>query len=261
MVPRGLPVRSPALLPIFVQILERVPTNVRRWRLRAARQAAAEDPRLQRGVGRIGVAPELGGKLALERRRRTDRAPLALADVDAIVLPDADDIELQIRLPVFADFEGGVDSLARIQYRQRFPAEPFEARAEIRVQLRGDELPERSFRARLGEEAQAGKDEAESEAQQRILDREARLLGCGSSAGRGMTPRHVPQRRQVLEIVIERALRDARPGRNVRRRGGPGGERHHDAVVALHFLQFLAQQELGRAEEGGVFIQDMSSLD
>jgi hypothetical protein len=133
------------------------------------------------------------------------------------VVADADDVDLHRRVPVLADLDPRRDALAREQRGQRGSTQALEALPRPRVELGRDEGGVGLRRAALRDEALVWEHEAEPEPEERVVEREAHLRPPRRRAGERVAARHVAQLDELLEVVVEAPLRDARLRRDVAR--------------------------------------------
>jgi hypothetical protein len=91
--------------------------------------------------------------------------------------------------PVLAYLEGGGYSFLAVEPGEGLPAEALEAAAEVGVQVRTDEVLEGRAGAHVADEAGAGEDEMEPEAEQRVRQVVVDGAGRGGLAGQGSADR------------------------------------------------------------------------
>src|SRR5882762_1017622 len=104
------------------------------------------------GAFGVRVVPDLLFQFGRRSRQGLDCAPFTLAEIDPTVLPQSNDIDLHLRIPIRADLIQSRDILLLVEERQRFPTQRFVTQAKIGFELRLDDLRDRTVRTHLSDE-------------------------------------------------------------------------------------------------------------
>ena len=172
-----------------------------------------------------------------------------------MVTSQADDVDLDVPVPIFSDLKGGTDPFPFINKWQSLAAQLFKAQAEIRVQLWANTSTQGSLRPHLLDEAEVGKYKPEPEPHQRIFDYVTNLPRVRSfPCERSSTP-NIPDAVQLLNIVVEASFGNAGLRGNSLIVDISCGYGCQHGVVVSHVPEFFPKQEFGLAKQGPEFIQ------
>ena len=174
-----------------------------------------------------------------------------------MVVAHADHVDLRRGAPVFAYLEAGGDSLLRVDERQRLTTQPFETVPEPGVERRRDACGKSARRAAAADHAHVREHESEPEPQQGIVQLEAHLPRVGTPALQRIPPSQVAQVHELLEIVVQAALRQPGGGGNCGRGAVTGRQGMQNRLIRRDLAQLLAQQKGGFMKQGREFGEQM----
>lgn len=205
----------------------------------------------------VGILPNLPLELLLDRLGGADGAPFALSEVGPAVFPEADNVDLGGFGPVGSGLEGGGHAFLFIEPGEGFAAEALEALAEVGVQVGADEVAVGAGGTHVADGAGVREDEAEPETQERVREVVADGAGGRGLARQGVAPFDVAELHELLEVVGEvPRVRAGLPG-DLLERSVAGGERGQDGVVEGDLAELFAEEEVGLAVQGSVFVQKL----